>query len=119
LVRASDKEDDQAVRLLCNTLLIDLWYSEFALILSMQPTRDGVSVRDAFYDVLRLALNHDDKVFRVTVYGAAFSLLDFLISEKSNESPNLLKILIGELVDFMRVRGKREHVTEEFALKNF
>lgn len=46
----------------------------------MQPTRgDNIPVKDAFYDVLRAGLLHPDKVYRLTLFGSAFGVLDHLI----------------------------------------
>ena len=76
LVRSSENEQDQAVRLLCTTLLIDIWYAEYGLLLTMNPTTNNGTVRDAFFDVLKANLAHQDKVYRITIYGAAFALID-------------------------------------------
>lgn len=46
----------------------------------MQPGQgDNLTVKDSFYECMRLGLLHQDKVFRITLFGNAFSVLDILI----------------------------------------
>jgi len=77
---------------LATTFLIDLWYEESTVLCNISP-QDGVDVRDTFYEVLRGALIHRDKVYKLTVFGACFALLDKMIELKI-EGPIILKTLI-------------------------
>jgi len=45
--------------------------------------RDGVSVKDTINELILSGLLHQDKVYRLTIYGCAFSQLNHLIDLKS------------------------------------
>jgi hypothetical protein len=94
LIRGSEQEVDQAIRLLCTKLLIDVWHYEYANIVVMAPTSTNGPVKDFFFEVLKAGLAHKDKVYRIAVFSGAFSLVDKMITDRSNESPGLLKVLI-------------------------
>jgi hypothetical protein len=101
------------------TLLTDLWQDEATVLSNIGPLPDGSDFRDCFYDALKSALTHPDKVFKVTVFGATFALLDRLLEIKSNYSPIIFKTLVEATVDLLSSGGKRDRLTEEFILKNF
>ena len=61
----------------------------------MAPTYTNGPVKDFFYEVLKAGLAHKDKVYRIAVFSGAFSLVDKMITDRSNESPILLKALIS------------------------
>lgn len=79
LHHSSEAEEDTAVRLQSTTLLMDLWYEESTVLCNMGPLQDGSEVRDLFYDILKSSLTHLDKVYKLTVFGAAFAILDRLL----------------------------------------
>lgn len=58
-------------------------------------------------------------MYRITVYGSVFGLLNRLISLKSSESPALLKTILTTMFDVMRDKERRCRLTEEFAFRNF
>jgi len=42
LQRASESEQDLALRLQCTTFLIDLWFEESGVLCNLQPTSHGL-----------------------------------------------------------------------------
>lgn len=99
--------------------MIDLWQDEATVLCNIGPLPDGSDFRDSFYDTLKSALTHPDKVFKVTVFGATFALLDRLLEIKASDSPIIFKTLVESTVDILSSGGKRDRSTEEFILKNF
>jgi len=80
LAIASERTPDPAMRLIATTLLFDLWYMEPIIVCN---PRDGVSVKDTLNELILSGLLHQDKVYRLTIYGCAFSQLNHLIDLKS------------------------------------
>ncbi len=80
--------------------------------------RDGVSVKDTLNEIILAGILHQDKVYRLTLYGCAFSVLGHLIDLKSQEAPALLKTVITGIITHMQGPNKKDRVTEEFVLRN-
>ncbi len=115
LALSSDRTPDPAVRLQCTTLLLDLWYLEPVLVCN---PRDGISVKDTINEVLLAGILHQDKVYRLTLYGCAFSILTLLIELKSPDAPALLKTIVTGILHHMNGPYRKEKITEEFVLLN-
>lgn len=48
---------------------MDLWYEESTVLCNMGPLNDVYEIRDQFYEILKNALVHPDKVYKVTIFG--------------------------------------------------
>ena len=116
LERSSDQEEDPSLRMQCTTLLIDLFYDEATVLSNVQPY-DGQDVRVIFNDNLKLGLLHRDKVYKLTIWGASFGLLDHLIEIKSAESPVLMRTMISAFTEL--VKNRHDRLSESFILRNF
>jgi hypothetical protein len=115
LALASERTPDPAMRLIATTLIFDLWYMEPIIVCN---PRDGVSVKDTLNEIILAGILHQDKVYRLTLYGCAFSVLGHLIDLKSQEAPALLKTVITGIITHMQGPNKKDRVTEEFVLRN-
>lgn len=91
LAFASERNLDPAMRLITSTLLLDLWHMEPIIVCN---PRDVVSVRDTLNELVLQGILHQDKVYRLTIYGCAFSVLNHLIDIKSQDAPLLLRTII-------------------------
>lgn len=80
--------------------------------------REGVSVKETINEVILAGLLHQDKVYRLTIYGCAFSVLSLLIDLKSSEAPPLLKTIITGILNHMSGPFKKDKITQEFVLQN-
>ena len=80
LALASESTPDPAMRLIATTFLFDLWYMEPIIVCN---PRDGIAVKDTLNEVILSGILHQDKVYRLTLYGCAFSVLTHLIDLKS------------------------------------
>jgi hypothetical protein len=98
LALASENTPDPAIRLIATTLLFDLWYMEPIIVCN---PRDGIVVKDTLNEVILAGILHQDKVYRLTLYGCAFSVLTHLIDLKSQEAPVLLKTIIAGFITHM------------------
>lgn len=79
-----------------------------------------VDVSVSFYEILRSGLVHQDKVYRITVFGAAFGLFEHILEMKSAESPEILKTMISAMIELMRDTSvRKDRLTEEFLFRNF
>jgi hypothetical protein len=79
-----------------------------------------VDVSVSFYEILRSGLVHQDKVYRITVFGAAFGLFEHILEMKSSESPEILKTMISAMIELMRDTSvRKDRLTEEFLFRNF
>ena len=76
-------------------------------------------IRTIFYENVKLGLTHPDRVFKITVWGASFALLDHLIQVKSAESPVLMKTLIGAFTELLRRKDHKDRMSEKFILENY
>ena len=115
LALASEKTPDPAMRLIATTFLFDLWHMEPIIVCN---PRDGIAVKDTLNEVILSGILHQDKVYRLTLYGCAFSVLTHLIDLKSQEAPVLLKTIITGFVTHMQGPSRKDRVTEEFVMKN-
>lgn len=80
LAQASERTLDPAMRLISTTFLFDLWHMEPIIVCN---PRDGIAVKDTLNEVILSGLLHQDKVYRLTLYGCAFTVLTHLIELKS------------------------------------
>jgi hypothetical protein len=116
LDRSSASEEDPSLRMQSTTLLIDLFYDESTVLSNVQPY-DGQDVRIVFNENLKSGLQHRDKVYKLTIWGASFGLLDHLIEIKSAESPTLMRTMISAFTEL--VKNRHDRLSEGFILRNF
>ena len=100
------------------TMLIDLFYDEATVMSNLEPY-GSEDIRTIFYENVKLGLTHPDRVFKITVWGASFALLDHLIQVKSAESPVLMKTLIGAFTELLRRKDHKDRMSEKFILENY
>jgi len=62
-------------------------------------------------------MSHPDKVYKITVYGATFTLLDVLLEMRSSDAPLIFKILVESALLLFADNNNR--VAEEFLFINF
>lgn len=86
LQKSSPEESDHAIRMTASTLLIDLFFDEGTVLQNM-PLMNNMDIRTVFYENLKQGLQHPDKVYKFTLWGASFALLDHYLDNKSAESP--------------------------------
>jgi len=51
-------------------------------------------LKDQILAIIRSAANEKDKVYRITVLGQAFSLMEDMMRNKNTDSPFVYKVLI-------------------------
>ena len=115
LALASQRTPDPALRLIATTLLFDLWHMEPIIVCN---PREGVSVKDTLNEIILAGILHQDKVYRLTLYGCAFTVLNHLIDLKSQDAPALLKTIITGFLSHMSGPNRKDRITEEFVFRN-
>lgn len=66
---------------------------------------------------MKHGLSHPDKVYKITVYGATFTLLDVLLEMRASDAPLIFKTLVESALLLFTDNNNR--VAEEFLFINF
>ena len=117
--------NDLALRLKTTNLILELWYLYPTLVSSNQQSVQGLgsmSLRDSFHQVLMMGTKERDKIFKINVFGMAFTLLDRLAEKENKEAPQVYKtIILGLVESYKNKRSDREidQVTTEMILRSF
>jgi len=96
--------------------LLDLWIEEATVLCNIGPLPDGSDSRDLIYETLKQGMQHPDKVYKITVYGATFTLLDLLLEMRASDAPLIFKTLVESA---LLLFADNNRVAEEFLFTNF
>lgn len=119
LLEASENiADDYAVKLTCTSLLLEMYMLDPVLITSDKKGLGNMSLKDSILAIVQQSVNEDDSVYRLTVLGQAFALLDRLAELKHAEAPVFYKALILVLIESYKKRAYDESALE-FLVNNF